>query len=276
MNYSPVLIVDQEAIEIGILYERSRKSLSDSVRCLIEAGHRLKSKKDSLLHGEWLPWLKANADALGFDSRQTAHKLIQAADKCPPSATFEASEAVKISRGMWGHSPVRGTAGTGENEWYTPPEYVALVRAVLGDIDLDPASNDEAQRDIAAAHYFTKLDDGLSQEWHGRLWLNPPYAQPLIAEFASKMVAEYRAGRVEAAIMLTHNYTDTAWFHELVGECAAICFTRGRVKFYSGDDVAAPTQGQAFFYFGSEAQGFAETFRAIGFVVAPLGARHGQ
>ena len=35
---------------------------------------------------------------------------------------------------------VRGTFGTGENEWYTPPEWLQLVRDVLGEIDVDPAS----------------------------------------------------------------------------------------------------------------------------------------
>ena len=151
---------------------------------------------------------------------------------------------------------VRGTEGTGENEWFTPPEYIKLARAVLGAIDLDPATSDEAQRIVQAAQYFTKADDGLKHEWRGHVWLNPPYAQPFIAEFASKMVAELRAGRVDAAIMLTHNYTDTAWFHELAGDASAICFTRGCVKFYSGDDIAAPTQGQAFTYFGDEVEKF--------------------
>lgn len=167
-------------------------------------------------------------------------------------------------------STIRGTEGTGENEWFTPAEYVELARDVLGSIDLDPASSDRAQEVIRAARYFTKADDGLAQEWHGRVWLNPPYAQPLIADFVSKMVDEHRAGRVSAAIMLTHNYTDTAWFHQAAGSADAICFTRGRVKFYEPDgEIAAPTQGQAFFYFGPGIAAFIQRFRNIGFVVRP-------
>jgi phage N-6-adenine-methyltransferase len=163
---------------------------------------------------------------------------------------------------------VRGTQGTGENEWFTPPEYIALARAVLGEIDLDPATHEQAQEIIQAARYFTKADDGLKHEWHGRVWLNPPYAQPMIADFTSKMCAERRAGHVTTAIMLTHNYTDTAWFHEAANLADAICFTRGRVKFYEPDgEIAAPTQGQAFFYFGNEVMLFADRFKSIGFVV---------
>lgn len=162
----------------------------------------------------------------------------------------------------------RGTKGTGENEWFTPPEYIGRARAVLGGIDLDPATHIEAQKIIGARQYFTKADDGLQHEWHGRVWLNPPYAQPLIAHFVSKMCVERTAGRVSAAIMLTHNYTDTAWFHEAAGITDAICFTRGRIKFYEPDGaIAAPTQGQAFFYFGNKIECFAREFENVGFVL---------
>ena len=164
----------------------------------------------------------------------------------------------------------RGASGTGENEWFTPPEYLEAARDVIGGIDLDPASSDKAQEHVRADQYFTKANSGLDQDWGGRVWLNPPYAQPLIAEFVSKMVREVGIGRVKAAIMLTHNYTDTAWFHEAAHACAAVCFTRGRVKFFDANGaIAAPTQGQAFFYFGIHGVDFADRFSEIGFVVTP-------
>lgn len=187
-----------DAVEIGTLYRKARTSIVDSVKFSIEAGMRLIAKKVSLEHGEWLPWLKANADTLGFEGRATATRLMKLASNVAPAHHLEAPEALRISRELWGNDNIRGTQGTGENEWFTPLEYIKLARGVLGDIDLDPASSDEAQRIIQAAQYFTKADDGLKQEWRGRVWLNPPYAQPFIAEFASKMVAERCAGRVEA------------------------------------------------------------------------------
>jgi ParB family chromosome partitioning protein len=172
-----------------------------------------------------------------------------------------------------GSTDQRGASGTGENEWCTPTEYIEMARAVLGVIDLDPASTKAAQTTINATQFFSKQNDGLKQEWHGRIWMNPPYAQPLIAEFCSKLVSERIAGRVTAAISLTHNYTDTSWFHELISVADAICFTRGRVKFYEGDKVAAPTQGQAFAYFGDDVGAFASVFSEIGFVVIPYRVR---
>lgn len=162
---------------------------------------------------------------------------------------------------------VRGTFGTGENEWYTPGQHIELARQVLGTIELDPASSHVANQTVKAERFFSQETNGLEKEWAGNVWLNPPYAQPAIAQFADKMVAEWQSGRVAAAIVLTHNYTDTAWFQTLARAAAAICFTRGRVRFVSpAGELAAPTQGQAFFYFGPETDIFADVFGQIGFV----------
>lgn len=157
--------------------------------------------------------------------------------------------------------------GTGENEWYTPPDVLEDVRALLGTIELDPASSDAAQKHVKAQRYFTINDDALGQDWEGKVFLNPPYAQPAIEHFATKLAAEYQAGRITEAVMLTHNYTDTRWFHVAESVSAAICFTRGRIRFLDPEgNLAAPTQGQAFFYLGNREQAFREIFASRGFI----------
>jgi len=158
--------------------------------------------------------------------------------------------------------------GTGQNEWYTPDEYLQAARDVMGAITLDPASSDLAQEKVQAESYFTADDDGLTKDWRGNVWLNPPYAQPLISQFVTKAVDEVCAGRINQAIMLTHNYTDTRWFQAAAFACSAICFTRGRISFLDPEgNKAAPTQGQAFFYFGENTSKFNEEFSKFGFVV---------
>lgn len=180
-------------------------------------------------------------------------------------ATIEAADA-KVTVDLLGGSKLRGTQGR-ENEWYTPADIVSDVRNVLGAIDLDPASSDQAQRTVRAVRYFTLKDDGLVQPWHGSVYLNPPYAQPHIEDFSDKMLAEIAARHVASAIMLTHNYTDTGWFHKLAAVAASICFTKGRIRFEAPDGtLAAPTQGQAFFYFGDNVPKFSKVFAPLGFV----------
>lgn len=163
-------------------------------------------------------------------------------------------------------STVRGTEGTGEFERYTPPEYITAARKALGVIDLDPASNKIAQRTVKAKKFFTVKDDGLKQQWNGRVFLNPPYHRDLAPEFIQKLVDEIKAGRVKEAILLTNNSTDTDWFCVAQDACQAICFTHGRIKFTQPNGVEVlPTQGQAFFYFGKNIKRFAEAFSGIGF-----------
>jgi phage N-6-adenine-methyltransferase len=166
----------------------------------------------------------------------------------------------------------RGTAGTGEFLRYTPSAYVEAVREVLGTIDLDPASDAQAQKVVKAETYFTAERDGLKLRWHGNIFLNPPYHRELCPAFVNKLIAELKEpDHVKQAIMLTNNSTDTEWFRKAAMAANAICFTNGRIAFTTpaGGEVA-PTQGQAFFYFGSNVKKFVEVFRKIGFGVTPV------
>jgi len=212
--------------------------------------------------------LPTTLDALGIP-RQRASEMRQLAD----IGEVGIREAARVANDA-GEPLTRSAVfnhraqGTGENEWYTPAEYVEAARSVMGGIDLDPASSETANRTVKASRILTQEQNGLAVSWHGRVWLNPPYAQPWIAQFAEKMVEEFKSGRVRDAITLTHNYTDTQWFHALAGSAAAVCFTRGRIGFLSPDGKrAAPTQGQAFCYFGANVPQFAEEFARFGLVM---------
>lgn len=162
------------------------------------------------------------------------------------------------------------SANSGENEWYTPPEYIEAARDVMGSIDLDPASCETAQANVKAKRFWTADDDGLSKKWTGNVWLNPPYSKELIGRFAAKVVEESQ--RFKQAVVLVNNATDTAWFHELASVSSAVCFLRGRVKFLdkSGKPANTPVQGQAVLYVGPNVEAFRSRFAAFGFAVVPV------
>jgi hypothetical protein len=158
----------------------------------------------------------------------------------------------------------------GENEWFTPEPWITLARGVLGAIDLDPASHVLAQERVKAKAFFTVADDGLSRAWFGRVWLNPPFHRAGLAPFVDKLVEEWTSGRVEQAILLTHNYTDTEWFHAAARAALAICFPCGRIRFLSPcGDECTPYQGQAVFYFGLDDAAFRRTFADVGLIMRP-------
>lgn len=157
---------------------------------------------------------------------------------------------------------------TGENEWYTPSQYIELARKVMGTIDLDPASSATAQKTVKAKRFFTIAEDGLSRQWRGNVWLNPPYSKDLIGRFIAALVDSYSERRVTQAVLLVNNATETAWFQSVSAWACGVCFPSGRIKFNdsSGNPKNSPLQGQAFVYLGSNWDGFEEHFRDVGSV----------
>jgi phage N-6-adenine-methyltransferase len=177
---------------------------------------------------------------------------------------------VEAARDIRTNGMAHRTNFTGNNQWFTPQQYIDLARQVLGEIDLDPASHPKAQECVRAAKFFTHEDDGLKHEWRGRVWMNPPYSQPEIGKFITKLIAEFGCGKVSECILLTNNCSDTAWFHAAIGASRRICFTRGRISFLSpAGESGAPVQGQTFFYLGPNAERFENVFSAVGAVVEP-------
>lgn len=154
---------------------------------------------------------------------------------------------------------------SGNNEWYTPAVYVEAAREVMGGIDLDPASSVIANQVIQAEAFYTVEDDGLSHDWFGRVWMNPPYASDLIGQFSAKLAYHYGTGDVVEAVVLVNNATETGWFGDLIRMASAVIFPNGRVRFWKPDgELGAPLQGQAIIYLGNYPQVFLDVFSKFG------------
>lgn len=168
-----------------------------------------------------------------------------------------------------GYSTSNGHVSNETYEWYTPLAYIEAARAVMGTIDLDPASCDRAQKSVAAGKYYTAADDGLAQPWFGNVWLNPPYNMPAIERFTTRAMETYSKGEIAQAVVLTNNATDTGWFHNLLALAGVAMLTKGRVKFWGpdGESAAGARQGQVVFYLGTNAAAFVENFRPFGVII---------
>jgi len=152
---------------------------------------------------------------------------------------------------------------TGYEGWFTPVEILEAARRVMGSIDCDPASCEEANKNVNAARFFTKEQDGLRQKWEGNVWLNPPYKTTLMERFALKLIYQFRdLARVEQAIVLTNNATETHWFRMLACNAKFICLPKGRLKFSRADGSGdSPLQGQALLFYGTR---FPKEFQQFG------------
>ena len=152
------------------------------------------------------------------------------------------------------------------DEWYTPGKYIDSVRAVLGGIDLDPASCEQANRVVKANKIYTLEDSGLDHEWKGRVFINPPYSDN--KKFAEKLRAEYSSGNVtEAIALLGAHAIETHWFAPYWDY--VLCFTGHRIKFNTpdGPTKAGNINGSVFVHLGKDSHKFADEFSKHGYVV---------
>jgi len=158
-------------------------------------------------------------------------------------------------------------------EWYTPEKYILATRDVLGEIDLDPASSPQANAVVGAKKIFTAEQDGLKREWHGRVFMNPPYGKgddgksSLAGAFCNKAIREYEAGRVTECIILVNSVHSQQWQGPLYD--FPVCFVDHRIKFEAGDGEInkSPTFQNIFVYLGKNKTRFAEVFSAVGYVM---------
>lgn len=169
------------------------------------------------------------------------------------------------------------------NEHYTPDQVVIPARRVLGQIDLDPASCEQANERIAAETYFSAEDDGLSKDWFGNVFLNPPGGRVLpkrntygmrsnAAIWWAKLADEYAAKRVKQAIFVGFSIEilRTAQKHPTLQPLDfPFCVPSRRISFMTpmGKAGKHPTNANVIIYLGSNKDDFFEEFRQLGRVV---------
>lgn len=153
---------------------------------------------------------------------------------------------------------------SGDTEWYTPPEIIAAARAVLGEIDLDPASSFLANVCVGAKRIFTETDNGLVQEWHGRVWMNHPFSAKGNPLWVRKLEAQYESGNVSEALCICFAATSERWFQPLARRPQ--CYLSPRTNYHLPDGTRKPgvTKGSVVTYFGCDLPRFARAFRGLG------------
>ena len=262
--------LDQLAARINQAHVQAETASAKVVEYAVQAGKALIEAKKGLPTGQWLPWLETNVD-FGIRTAQQYVRLANAVARMSPAETNRVAhlplrEALRFISGE-GRPELHLN---GVEEWYTPQDLIERARKVLGAIDLDPASCDQAQKTVKARRYFTVSQDGLTQEWSGRVYMNPPFSRKKIGNFVDKLCDHYKSGDVTEAILLTNSYTDTRWFDLAMEHASAICFPRTRVKFVGPQDKkASPPFGQAFFYFGQNPSMFRQEFSGVGRILRP-------
>ena len=111
--------------------------------------------------------------------------------------------------------------------WATPQEFFDKLNSEFN-FTLDPCATPENAK---CKKYYTKVEDGLKQDWSGEIvFCNPPYGRE-IAKWVKKCYEESKKPGT-TVVMLIPARTDTSYFHDYIyGKAREIRFIRGRLKF---------------------------------------------
>lgn len=250
----------QRLVELEGVIERGRETF-------IEVGNALLEIRDGLLYRDTHATFEAYCrERWGFSRRQ-ANRLIEASEVAEvlgpigPNPTNEAQarelapllDDPQALEEVWERAQQRASASgrpltasivreerdvfTGvamsskTDEWSTPQDLFDLLDSEFG-FTLDVCATPENAK---CDEFFTREDDGLSQDWTGTCWMNPPYGSE-IGQWVEKAHSAATSGTT--VVCLVPARTDTGWWwdHARYGE---VRFLRGRLRF-GGSDTGAP------------------------------------
>ena len=129
-------------------------------------------------------------------------------------------------------------------EWYTP-QYI--IDSLGGKFDLDPCAPSIDW--YTANKCYTKEIDGLTKGWKGKVYLNPPYSNPTIRLFVSKL-----ADHGNGIALLYARCDNRMFFEEIFNRATSIKFLRDRIYFFRPDGTKGdrPGCGSVLVAYGNE------------------------
>lgn len=118
----------------------------------------------------------------------------------------------------------------GDDEHDTPPEFFEPFAEILSGFDLDPSASDTSG---LADRNVTKDEDGMSIDWFGDVWLNPPYSE--VGDWLDYGERQYAQGNLDNLVALVYARTGTQWFNNIAVYADMMCLVEGRLTFGDGN-----------------------------------------
>jgi len=110
-----------------------------------------------------------------------------------------------------------------KQDWITPDEIFDPLNDEFH-FTLDVSASPENTR---CHDFFSEGDDGLTKDWNGSCWMNPPFNKK--SQWIKKAYQESLKGATVACLIPAR--TNTNWFHDYCLRYGEVRFIRGRPKF---------------------------------------------
>ena len=115
--------------------------------------------------------------------------------------------------------------------WATPDDFFAMLDKVFR-FETDVCA---LPQNAKCENFFSPENDGLSQEWKGVCWMNPPYGRE-ISKWVEKAYKSAKANGATVVCLLPAR-VDTRWWHDYCAK-GEVHFVKGRLKFGGAKDSA--------------------------------------
>lgn len=133
----------------------------------------------------------------------------------------------------------KGLFTSNTDMWETPKEFFDKLDREFC-FETDVCANG---KNTKCLHFYTKEEDGLSKEWTGTCWMNPPYGRE-IGKWVKKAHDSALAGATVVCLLPAR--TDTRWFHDHIYGIAEIRFVKGRLRFNDAGPAPFPSMVVVF------------------------------
>lgn len=167
------------------------------------------------------------------------------------------------------------TVNSDNHHWGTPQAYVKAVRDVLGEIALDPCSNEHSVV-RARTEYRLPKTDGLSATWDfATVYVNPPYGADrgrgtTIRDWLRRCAESHRNHASEVIALVPVATNTSHWKNYVWSAAQAVAFLYDtRLKFLVNgrpEGKGAP-MSCAMVYWGTHVERFIEVFSEFGATV---------
>lgn len=167
------------------------------------------------------------------------------------------------------------------DQWFTPPEIIDRVRAVLGEIDLDPCGSTESNKLVQAKRVITS--NSLDTFWGDgqAVFCNPPSGKAISTNpayqglsnpvaFFKKLNVLMDGGYIRKYIYLGYSIEQIQYIQAKteIPSDALICFPKRRIRFVDqAGNRNSPTHSNFILYRGSSRTRFDYEFYDLGVIM---------